>query len=223
MHFRNTGTVPGSRHARPVATGQAILAVALLLSWHGLVSSAGAGETVGVNWWNQEGHIYDSNAQPGTNETWLFQLVIDPDADTEVTNMIAAGYWSIGAEHAQTVTYGSDEDVTFSEQNANWTNYFGYPSVHGASRFDYPAYAGKPFYFRFFNATTTGGTEAGLICSTNSSWVTPVSALGFPYEAALGRTGTQGAVLAGSTDGVHADGWATMPSTFTLGSLFKFR
>jgi len=84
--------------------------------------------------------------------------------------------------------------------------------VIGASRFDFDAFAGRRFYFRFFNASSFGdATEAGLIYNTNGNWVTPDSSpTAFPYEAQIGRTGSQSAELDGSTAGERLDGWATM-------------
>lgn len=168
---------------------------------------------VTVEWANwDDNHLYDAagvDLRAGTNG---FQLVFDMDGNTDVGAMTSNACWAIGTEAADTALYGADDDVTVLAQNASWTLFQNWGSVNSISLFDETLYASTHFYFRFFNAAQAAtATEGGLIYNAAGTWVTATSALDLEQTVAdLARTGAAAAALAGSTDGTHLDGWATM-------------
>jgi hypothetical protein len=185
-----------------------ILALALIVS-----TTVLAGD-VTVEWQNYDDHLYDSFGNDLRTETSLFHLVLDLDGDTAVASMITNQYWAIGSEHKHTWKYGSDDDLTFPSQNANWTydNGFDFGLIYQMSLFDESQYASTRFYFRFYNADQTNdATEVGLIYNAAGNWITASDSLEPAQRAAyLGRMGPETAEIEGSTDGTNPDGWATM-------------
>jgi len=176
-------------------------------------------DEVKVTWQNwDDDHLYDSNGLDMRLGQCRFQVVLDMSNDTDVAGMISSNYWGIGAEDPNASLFGADDDVTIEAQNTNWTVREGSSFVYGSSRYDETAYASKRFYFRFFNAADAGAaTEAGLIYSLSNQWMTADSALNpVQADANLGRVGAESAQIAGSTDGTHLDGWATMSAAGVL-------
>jgi hypothetical protein len=173
-------------------------------------------DDVVVDWadWDDD-HLYDSAGVDMRTGSNLFQLVMDMNGDTEVGAMISNNYYAIGGEAGDTGDYGADDDETVDLQNAQWSylQEHDYGSVSKIGLYDENDYASTRFYFRFFNAANTNdATEAGLIYHTTNAWITASSALAFEQAIAdLARVGAAAVDLFGSTDGVHANGWATMP------------
>jgi hypothetical protein len=186
----------------------------LLLAMTLAVGFACAGE-VTVEWANwDDNHLYDAAGVDMRAQSNRFQLVFDVNGDTDIGAMISNGCWTIGAEAAGTASYGADDDVTVPAQNASWTLYQNWGSVDSIGRYEETLYASTRFYFRFFNATELAtATEGGLVYNTADTWVTATSALALEQAVAdLARTGAAASVLAGSTEDMHLDGWATMRS-----------
>lgn len=180
-----------------------------------LVVGMALADDVVVQWSNWDDHLYGSDGTDLRAGTNLFQLVLDMDGDTDVGAMISNKYWAIGGEAAETSDYDADDDLTIDAQNAHWGLIHGFAGVSEESLYDDSQYASTRFYFRFFNAADTGdATEAGLIYHTTGAWVTASAAI-VPDQAIadLARTGGDASDLFGSTDGIHADGWATMSGT----------
>jgi hypothetical protein len=200
-----------------------VLSLTVLL----FVAHAGLAGDVTVEWQNYDNHLYNSHGTDMRTGSSRFQLVLDLNGDTDVAKMISSNYWAIAAEDAQTTSYGSDDDVTLPAQNTGWQFVAGYGYVYKLSLYDELLYASKKFYFRFFNhAQVAQATEGGLVYNTAGTWVTAPDALN-PGQATVsfGRTGPENGNIAGSVDGSHADGWATMAAPGSLvvpmGTLFR--
>lgn len=200
-----------------------IMAVLMFVARRGLAND------VTVEWQNYDDHLYDSRGVDMRSASRRFQLVLDLNGDTDVAKMISSNYWAIAAEGPHTSSYGSDDDLTLPTQNANWQLVAGFAFVYKLGLYDDSLYGSRKFYFRFFNhPQADGATEAGLIYNTAGTWVTAPDALN-PNQATafLGRTGIESGNVAGSVDGTHADGWATMAAPGALvipfGAVFRFR
>ncbi len=172
----------------------------------------------------QVNRMFDVASMDITFQTnFLFQLVIDPNADTDFTNLLTVGKsntgWAIGSEHPVSATYGADDDIAIG--NAYWslgndggTNYgqiFSETTFLTNSVGD--GYYETPFYFRWFNSPSAEtATEAGIIYNTN--WISnPEAAFsGFPLpdeiEAFLGYDEPKNLGSA-KTNGIA--GWQSMP------------
>jgi len=170
-------------------------------------------DDVTVDWKNWDDRLYEADGTELRARTNRFQLVLDMNGDTDVGAMISNTYWAIGSEDSDTGMYGANDDVTFTNENANWVFAGGWGGVLGTiSSYNENTNGSKRFYFRFFNAAQqAAATQGGLIYNTAGTWVTAATALDLNQAIAdLGRMGAESGNLGGSTDGIHLDGWATM-------------
>ena len=182
--------------------------------WAAVLCIRAHGGDVQIAWQNFDNALYDADGSELRTIPCRFQIVFDMRGNTDVGRMISDHYWAITNEAPDTADYGSDEDVTVSSQNTNWV-YFPLPQDQGlllaASQYPEGVFASTHFYVRFFDSADTGtATQAGLAYNTQSNWITAGSSLDPQQESIdLSRTLAQ-PDGAGSTDGIHADGWATM-------------
>jgi hypothetical protein len=186
------------------------------------------------NWvdWSATGgdYLYDASGAQLTQDGLLIQLIVDDNGDTDFS-MLTSGYVGVGDSNSTwrydgvggaAVHSSAEDDVAFEPTNA-WTwisqPYEFHYVPHG--RTDTYGYFSKPFYFRWFNATTiSSATQAGIIYQSGPTgyddWITPFHPV-FDFPTAVdftfGRSGVGGTIydpgnpsFASITSGTNA-GW----------------
>lgn len=182
-----------------------------------------AGMTVAWDGQSLVNYLYSSPTLGNTHlagNGYLIQLVIDTGTPT-VFSQMTAGQLGIGSETALGGTVASAADDTVGTWNTGSWTLAG--SIHYAysTASDVTGYASKPFYFRWFNASTQlAATEAGIIYNSAGNWITPASESAQSASANLSY-GSDAQVTGSEYTTGALDGWATVapvpePTTMAL-------
>ncbi len=138
----------------------------------------------------------------------MIQLVIDVAGNTDYSQFEATGMLGIGTEtQFGGVISSAEDDVVGAWQSAFWMDFTGgtyvfsqdgVGALNPASSSIPDAYASKPFYFRWFDASSPAGAEeVGFIWDT--AWLTP-PLLGTPLDLLIDYATVTGSATGGGTE-----------------------
>lgn len=182
-------------------------------------------------------HLFDFGANDITfDDSFLFQIVLDVNKDTDFAGMISAGEsgggWGIGSEdwmYSEDNTpdnYGADDDVVLASGAWMVADHPTLGLVAGlpATAAEIGAeHTSTPYYFRWFNAPTIeDATESGVIY--NPDWVSP-AVQATPINTAILTYGSVGhgessEINRGSE--IAGEGWQSMPMVPEPGTFALF-
>lgn len=178
---------------------------------------------------NTGAYLYDSagNSLAGNN-LLLIEMVVDMGSYTDYSSLMSGWLGLSGDATGWWVDPSASNDVIigytyWQDAGAGGPPYLSYfPGTTSSTTND--TWGSRPFYFRWFNATSeVSATEAGIIYHASTGWVTqagsspppaPPSGITLDYTGCAG-TGSQKTGTGGS------DGWASMapvpePTTLAL-------